>query len=120
MKGLLSAVSLAVISSVNARTWTVKNNCAFTIWPAIFTDPNVGTSVPDQATGWEAPAGSSVSFTVPNDWKAGRIWGRTDCDFSSNPGPNSCVTGGCNGGLECATAGGTVRRFYFDACEAIG
>ncbi|THU84946.1 thaumatin-like protein [Dendrothele bispora CBS 962.96] len=107
MKGLLSVVSLAVIASVNARTWTVKNNCAFTVWPAIFTDLNVGTAVPDQATGWEAPAGSSVSFTVPDNWKAGRIWGRTDCDFSTNPGPNSCVTGGCNGGLECASAGGT-------------
>jgi len=27
--------------------------------------------------------------------------GRRDCDFSVNPGPNSCVDGGCNGGLVC-------------------
>ena len=42
----------------------------------MFTDLNVGTAVPDQPNGWEAPAGSSVSFNVPEDWKAGRIWVR--------------------------------------------
>jgi hypothetical protein len=80
---------------------------------------------------WEAPALSSVSFTVPNDWEGGRIWvllppwfsiimgrfltveylkGRRDCDFSNNPGPNSCIDGGCNGGLECDKLTGTVSN----------
>jgi hypothetical protein len=27
------------------------------------------------------------------------IQGRRNCDFSVNPGPNSCLDGGCNGGL---------------------
>ncbi|KAJ8082347.1 hypothetical protein PM082_008202 [Marasmius tenuissimus] len=108
MIGLLAFVTLAVASgSASARTFTVKNNCAYTIWPGMFTDPNVGPARPDHATGWEAPSGSSVQFNVPNDWKAGRIWGRTSCDFSTNPGPTSCVTGGCNGGLECAAQAGT-------------
>lgn len=31
----------------------------------------------------------------------GRVWGRRDCNFSVNPGPNSCIDGGCNGGLVC-------------------
>ena len=47
---------------------------------------------------------------MPNNWKAGRIWGRRDCDFSTNPGPNSCLTGGCNGGLVCDPNTGTVSR----------
>ncbi|THV00360.1 Osmotin, thaumatin-like protein [Dendrothele bispora CBS 962.96] len=89
------------------RTWTVKNNCAYTIWPGMYTDPNVGKNKPNHTTGWEAPPGSSVSFGVPDDWKAGRIWGRTKCDFSKNSGADACETGGCNGGLECATDGGT-------------
>ncbi|KAK1227981.1 hypothetical protein PQX77_009028 [Marasmius sp. AFHP31] len=106
MKGLLAIVAAAVLAaSVDARTFTVKNNCAFTIWPGMYTDPNVGPARPDHATGWEAPAGSQVQFNVPNDWKAGRIWGRTNCDFSTNPGPTSCVTGGCIGGLECTQPG---------------
>ncbi|KAL5520920.1 hypothetical protein ACEPAF_2923 [Sanghuangporus sanghuang] len=102
-----STAILAVAIGVSARTFTVVNNCAFTIWPAIFTDLNVGTAVPDQPTGWEQAASQSVSFTVPDDWKAGRIWGRRDCDFSVDPGPNSCVVGGCNGGLECDANTGT-------------
>lgn len=80
---------------------TVVNKCSFTVWPGMFTDLNVASDAPSFATGWEAQPGSQVSFTVPDDWKAGRIWGRQNCDFSTNPGPNSCATGGCNGGLEC-------------------
>ncbi|KAH8112923.1 thaumatin-like protein [Phellopilus nigrolimitatus] len=101
------ATFFALIAAVSARTFTVTNKCTFTIWPALFTDLNAGTSVPDQATGWEAAAGSSVSFAVPDDWKAGRIWGRRNCDFSSVQGPTSCATGGCNGGLLCDKNTGT-------------
>ena len=37
--------------------------------------------------------------------------GRRDCDFSTNPGPNSCLDGGCNGGLECDIHTGTVSGY---------
>lgn len=89
------------------RTFTVTNHCPFTIWPAIFTDLNVGTATPSQPTGWVAPASSSVSFSVPDNWQAGRIWGRRDCDFGTNSGPTSCLDGGCNGGLLCDPHTGT-------------
>ncbi|KAF8519210.1 thaumatin-like protein [Gautieria morchelliformis] len=101
------AALLALIAPTYGRTFTVANNCPFTIWPAVFTDLNVGSAVPDVATGWEAAAFSSVSFNVPNNWQAGRIWARRDCDFSVNPGPNSCLDGGCNGGLLCDPHTGT-------------
>ncbi|KAF5348765.1 hypothetical protein D9756_009723 [Leucocoprinus leucothites] len=77
----------------------------------MFTDLNVAPNVPNFPTGWEAPSLTSVSFTVPNNWKAGRIWARRNCNFSSNPGPNSCLDGGCNGGLLCDPRTGTVRGF---------
>lgn len=74
----------------------------------MYTDLNVGTAVPDQPTGWEASAGSSATFDVPDNWKAGRIWGRRDCDFSSgSTDPTTCLTGGCNGGLLCDNTTGT-------------
>ncbi|KAF4607905.1 hypothetical protein EYR40_000241 [Pleurotus pulmonarius] len=98
---------LAGVVGANARTFTVFNACPFTIWPAMFTDLNVAPNVPNFATGWEAGAFTSVSFSVPDNWKAGRIWGRRNCDFSSNPGPNSCLDGGCNGGLLCDAHTGT-------------
>ncbi|KAJ6546208.1 thaumatin-like protein [Mycena vulgaris] len=107
MKTSISLVSLVAVSAVSARTFTVKNSCSYTIWPAIFTDLNVGSAIPDHPTGWEAASGSSVSFNVPDNWTAGRIWGRTKCDFSGVAGANSCATGGCNGGLLCDAHSGT-------------
>jgi len=102
-----SLVAFAWVAGVQARTWTVKNNCAYTVWPGMYTDLKVSKSKPDQPNGWEQAAGATVTFSVPNDWKAGRIWARTDCNFSTNPGPTSCSTGGCNGGLVCDENTGT-------------
>jgi len=103
----VAATVLGLVSAATARTFTVYNNCPFTVWPAIFTDLNVGSATPSQPTGWSQGAYQSVSFSVPDNWTAGRIWGRRDCDFSSNPGPNSCLDGGCNGGLLCDPQTGT-------------
>ncbi|KAL7416604.1 thaumatin-like protein [Mrakia frigida] len=101
----LSLLAAALSSSlVEARQMTVKNNCAYTKWPAMFT----GTGeAPNAPTGWEAAAGSTVSFNVPETWTSGRIWGRTGCDFSdaNNLDASTCVSGGCPGGLECTAWG---------------
>ncbi|KAJ7851978.1 thaumatin-like protein [Mycena leptocephala] len=105
MKGSIPFVAFAV-SVVWARTFIVKNSCSYTVWPAIFTDLNVGSARPNHPTGWKALPGSSVTFNVPDNWTAGRIWARTKCDFSIS-GPSSCVTGGCNGGLLCDPHTGT-------------
>ncbi|KAG8997109.1 hypothetical protein FRB95_004767 [Tulasnella sp. JGI-2019a] len=108
MKTTPAAVSLVCIASlVAARNFTVTNNCAYTIWPALYTDLNVGTATPSQPTGWEQAAAATVSFAVPDNWTSGRIWGRRNCDFTTNPGPNSCLDGGCNGGLLCDPKTGT-------------
>ncbi|PPQ65533.1 hypothetical protein CVT26_000490 [Gymnopilus dilepis] len=71
----------------------------------MFTAP--GNVKPNFTTGWSAAPNTGVTFTVPDNWQGGRIWGRRDCDFSTNPGPNSCVDGGCNGGLVCDPVTGT-------------
>ncbi|ESK90961.1 thaumatin-like protein [Moniliophthora roreri MCA 2997] len=104
---IILLVSTTILLAAEARSLTVKNNCAFTVWPAIFTPSSLGgsgTSQPDSKTGWEATAGSEVTFSVPNNWQAGRIWGRRDCDFSRTP-PLTCASGSCNGGLECTSTG---------------
>ncbi|PPQ92204.1 hypothetical protein CVT25_008978 [Psilocybe cyanescens] len=95
MKATVISTVFTLVTGTAARTFT------------LFTDLNVAPNVPAYTTGWEAKAYTKVSFTVPDNWKAGRIWGRRNCDFTTNPGPNSCMTGGCNGGLHCDTRTGT-------------
>lgn len=98
--------ALAVAAQlVAARTFTVTNACPFTVWPGVYTDPARGSAFPLVEGGWEAPSGSSKSFSVPDNWAAGRIWGRRGCDFSTVQGPTSCLTGGCEGGLNCTQPG---------------
>ncbi|EJD50424.1 Osmotin, thaumatin-like protein [Auricularia subglabra TFB-10046 SS5] len=100
----LALITLTVV--VNSRNIVVHNNCPFTVWPGLFTAP--GGPIPNHPTGWVAPPGSSNTVTVPENWRAGRIWGRTGCNFNNGlPGPLQCQTGGCNGGLLCDPASGT-------------
>ncbi|KAG8774384.1 hypothetical protein FRC12_002023 [Ceratobasidium sp. 428] len=40
-----------------------------------------------------------------DNWAAGRIWGRRGCNFEAVQGPESCLTGGCEGGLNCTQGG---------------
>ncbi|KAL1716423.1 thaumatin [Schizophyllum commune] len=102
------ASALALAAAVSARKMTVYNNCPFTIWPGMYTNPQLNTEFPDHPNGWEAPAYSSVTFNVPDHWTSGRIWGRRDCDFSSgSTEPSTCVSGGCLGGLVCDSNAGT-------------
>ncbi|KAI0260036.1 thaumatin-like protein [Gloeopeniophorella convolvens] len=103
----LLVLAAALSNSADARLFTVVNACPFTIWPAMFTDLTVAPNVPQFPTGWESPPSTSVQFGVPDNWKSGRIWGRRNCDFTTNPGPTSCLDGGCNGGLECDPNTGT-------------
>ncbi|KAF8909632.1 thaumatin-like protein [Gymnopilus junonius] len=95
MKCLLVNKPSVFVPSAAARTFTM------------FTDLNVASNAPNYPTGWEAAPMSKYSFPVPSNWKSGRIWARRDCDFSTNPGPNSCLDGGCNGGLLCDPHTGT-------------
>ncbi|KAL8281243.1 hypothetical protein RQP46_006277 [Phenoliferia psychrophenolica] len=60
------------------RKMTIINKCTYTVWPA--SAASIGTA-PTQDTGWEQKAGATVSFTLPEQWN-GRLWGRTNCDFS--------------------------------------
>ncbi|KAJ7224953.1 thaumatin, partial [Mycena haematopus] len=122
----LIPLCLAMVSGVVAdRSITVLNDCPFVIWPAVGTRSFVmllqylsvskfftsSGGLPEQAPGWEAQPSTGLTFTTPDDWN-GRIWGRRNCNFSTNPGPNSCLDGGCNGGLICNITTGTVRHFH--------
>ncbi|ELU41109.1 thaumatin-like protein [Rhizoctonia solani AG-1 IA] len=99
----VAAISPLFFSLTTARLFTVYNACPFTIWPAVWTNTSYGNAFPLVEGGWEAPTNTSKQFAVPDNWAAGRIWGRRGCDFS-NPerqGPDTC----CTGGLNCTSDG---------------
>ncbi|KAI0659330.1 Osmotin, thaumatin-like protein [Cubamyces menziesii] len=98
-----TALSYAV-TVASARTFAIVNSCTYTIWPAFFNTPEAGSAIPSQPTGWQQNPGETVNFSVPDGW-SGQIWGRRDCDFSTSSGPDSCLGGGCDGGLECTGTG---------------
>ncbi|GAA5976355.1 hypothetical protein JCM5350_001430 [Sporobolomyces pararoseus] len=101
---LLTLTTTLVSAAEQHRTFTVKNNCKSTVWPAIFTSS--GTA-PSFSTGWKAKKNSQVKFKVSENW-SGRIWARTGCKFKKGETlPTSCETGGCNGGLKCDKSSGT-------------
>ncbi|KAK7059952.1 thaumatin [Favolaschia claudopus] len=92
-----SLFTLAMAAAASARSITVYNACPFTIW-YYFTS---GGPRPSQATGWAADPWTHVTFTVSEGWA------RRNCDFSKGTGPNTCLTGGCLGGLQCDVNAGT-------------
>jgi len=104
---LILSLALLRLPSATARSFTVVNTCTYTIWPAIYTDLSAGNNVPQFPTGWESPPSTSAQFSVPDNWKSGRIWGRRQCNFSSNAGTDGCLDGGCTGGLQCDPHSGT-------------
>ncbi|OSD08743.1 Osmotin thaumatin-like protein [Trametes coccinea BRFM310] len=110
-------IQLTFTAVAVARTLTVVNSCSYMIWPAIFN--NAGSSTPNQPAGWQQDPQETISFSVPDDW-AGQLWGRRDCDFSATNGTNSCLDGGCDGGLECtstATPPATIAEFELNISQ---
>lgn len=89
-----------MVSCISNLKLTVVNNCPFTIWPGI--QPSNGHNVLEQG-GFALNTLQHRSFDVPTLWH-GRIWGRTGCTFDAGRG--SCLTGDCDGKLECGGSGG--------------
>jgi hypothetical protein len=105
---LVAAAVLAWGGIVQASTFTVKNNCSYTVYPGIY--PPIYSN-----GGWTMAPGASVNIS-PGAFN-GRIWGRTGCNSSS---PAQCTTGQCGGtGLQCAgttgQAGTSLAEFNFNA-----
>ncbi|GAA5910390.1 thaumatin family protein [Sporobolomyces salmoneus] len=94
---LLSSWLRPLLAASTERSFTIKNNCDFTLWPAV---TNYGTSKLQYGgkRGWEAKAGSQEELKIPSPWN-GRVWARRECNFDSD-GKGTCTTGNVDGGLE--------------------
>lgn len=76
--------------SSHAATFTIRNDCPYTVWAA--STPVGGGRRLDRGQTWtiNVPAGTTLA----------RIWGRTNCNFDSS-GRGRCQTGDCGGVLQC-------------------
>ena len=106
---LWMVLSMATVPCALAATFTVVNNCSYTVYPGIY-------PATYQNGGWRMDPGTSVSFTLASGWN-GRIWGRIGCNSAS---PAQCATGSCGGtGLQCAgttgVAGTSLAEFNLNA-----
>ncbi|CAL5079901.1 unnamed protein product [Urochloa decumbens] len=83
-----------------AVTFTFRNNCPETVWPATLTSS--GPAFP--TTGFALAPGASASFGVGGTW-SGRVWGRYRCTTSG--ARFSCASGDCGSGqVACRGNGG--------------
>jgi hypothetical protein len=102
---LAGGLALGVSGRAEATSFTVRNNCSYTVYPGIFP-----ASV-FQNGGWTLAPGASSTFAVPSG-SIGRLWGRTGCNTAS---PAQCTTGSCGGtGLQCAGTTGQPNTSLFE------
>ncbi|PIN15374.1 hypothetical protein CDL12_11978 [Handroanthus impetiginosus] len=87
---LLIALSLAY---ANATTFTIQNNCSYTVWAA---------AIP--GGGYRLDRGQTWTINVAAGTKGARIWARTGCNFDGG-GRGRCETGDCKGQLQCQDYG---------------
>ncbi|XP_010448598.1 PREDICTED: thaumatin-like protein 1b isoform X1 [Camelina sativa] len=86
----------------DGATITIVNRCSFTVWPGILSNSGSGDI---GTTGFELASGGSRSFQAPASW-SGRVWARTGCNFDSDTGQGTCLTGDCGSNqVECNGAG---------------
>lgn len=99
----------------------VSNWCAEDIYPGLLTQNGNGPS----NNGFHLSPGSNQTLYVSNNWQ-GRVWGRTNCSFSSSGqaqggSGSACSTGDCGGALSCQIAGqspATLAEFTLQGSQS--
>ncbi|XP_021289809.1 thaumatin-like protein 1b [Herrania umbratica] len=96
----ISFVVIFFVSGAKPATFTLNNNCPFTVWPGILTSSGPQLST----TGFELASKVPFILDVPATW-SGRLWARTQC--TNDNGKFQCATGDCaSGQVSCGGAGG--------------
>ncbi|CAF1142641.1 unnamed protein product [Brachionus calyciflorus] len=98
---------ILTIPNSNQVEFITINNCPYTVWVGMQgrVYSNANWMLPNNG-GWELKSGQTKSVSVPKDFYAGRLWGRTNCYY--NNGQFRCETGDCGPWVECAN--GSIQR----------
>ncbi|XP_040377866.1 thaumatin-like protein 1b isoform X1 [Oryza brachyantha] len=105
---------LFLLPAVWSATFTMTNNCGYTVWPGLLS--GAGTA-PLSTTGFALAHGASATVDAPASW-SGRMWARTLCAEDAT-GKLTCATGDCgSGGIQCNGGGAappaTLVEFTLD------
>ncbi|XP_042491127.1 thaumatin-like protein 1 [Macadamia integrifolia] len=116
---LISFLIPLFVSGIYSASFTLSNNCPYTVWPGILS--GAGTAALS-STGFVLQKGESKTLSVPVGW-SGRLWGRTLCSEDST-GKFSCVTGDCGSEkIECVGGGAappaTLAEFTLDGAGGL-
>lgn len=109
MSSVIFLLLATLAADASAATFTVKNNCNYTVWPAVI--PAGGGERLDPGQTW--------TVSVPPG-TTGRFWGRTGCSFSGGGSDGHCDTGDCAGALNCTVSGQpptTLAEFSIGGAE---
>ncbi|KMT16428.1 hypothetical protein BVRB_3g050540 [Beta vulgaris subsp. vulgaris] len=106
---LSTLIIFLLFPSIVSSTFTITNNCPFTIWPGTLS----GSGTPPlSSTGFQLDTGKTMRLEASPGW-SGRIWARTGCQFDQT-GAGKCLTGDCGGKLECDGSGATPPASLFE------
>ncbi|KAL6548044.1 hypothetical protein OROHE_009749 [Orobanche hederae] len=89
----LLLLPLLFIQYTHAIVFNIRNNCPYTVWAA---------SLP--GGGRRLERGQTWTLNFPSGPKRAKIWARTNCSFDAS-GSGNCLTGDCDGQLECQSYG---------------
>lgn len=102
----IALITLFLASSTHAVRFNIINKCNYTLWPA---------AVP--GGGRQLDSGETWALDVAAGTSEGRIWARTNCTFDDSTGRGRCLTGDCNGLLQCNSSGSppnTLAEYSLD------
>ncbi|RLN42585.1 thaumatin-like protein 1b [Panicum miliaceum] len=112
---LCSLALLLLLPAAWSATFTMTNNCGYTVWPGLLS--GAGTA-PLPTTGFALAHGASATVDAPASW-SGRMWARTLCAADATTGKFTCATGDCGSGSVQCNGGGaappaTLAEFTLD------
>ncbi|PON48996.1 Thaumatin [Parasponia andersonii] len=100
----LFSLALAIFFlGAQSATFTIKNNCAFKIWPGTLTGggkPQLST------TGFELAPGATQTLDAPAGW-SGRFWARSGCS-TDDSSKLTCTTADCASGQVACNGAGAI------------
>ncbi|CAD6268675.1 unnamed protein product [Miscanthus lutarioriparius] len=113
---LFLAVLAVSVSGVLSKSFTITNNCGYTVWPGILS----GAGSPSlETTGFELPPGASQTLQAPAGW-SGRLWGRTLCTTDGTTNKFACATGDCGSGAVSCGGGNAAPPATLAALHGSG